>query len=324
MKSLFKPLHSTLKRFLLTAMQKNRILAYLLKEDILFKSFIEEIFDHESYLKNNPDVKSAGVDPVEHWLNYGMKEGRLISPFISFRYKPSADYVKRPGWRHFTWKGSSVVVRVSKTRPDIMKFSQYDEIAILSTKHCIYVAELIQQNLKKINVNSSIINECPQKGFKKVLHFVICPQMFLNLPEVYIAFQMEQTVSSRWFSEKYFEILANSCAIFDYSLSNVEFMQKHGLDMQQIYYMPIDYLKDYDMKNDTLEKNYDVLFYGDIKNERRKSFINIIREHYSVKVIADLFGEDLLKEIKKAKVLINIHYYEDALLETTRIYECLS
>ena len=35
-------------------------------------------FSGETYLKLNPDVKNAGVNPYEHYLNYGIMEGRKI------------------------------------------------------------------------------------------------------------------------------------------------------------------------------------------------------------------------------------------------------
>jgi glycosyltransferase involved in cell wall biosynthesis len=38
------------------------------------------LFDPEYYLSNNPDVKKAGVDPFEHFLNFGGSEGRDPSP----------------------------------------------------------------------------------------------------------------------------------------------------------------------------------------------------------------------------------------------------
>ena len=324
MMPIFKPLRSAIKRFFLSFFPKNRRKAGLSKEEKLFKALILEVFDRESYLKNNPDVKLAGVDPVEHWFNFGMQEGRFISSFVNVAFKPSAAATKGPGWQYFSWQGSAVAVRVRKIQPKTLQLAQYGEVVILTTKHCIYVAELIRQSLSKIRINASIITECPQKGFKQVPHFVICPQMFSNLPELYIAFQMEQTVNSRWFTEKYFAILRDAYAIFDYSITNIGFLQKHGFGMQQIYYMPIDYLKNYHSQNDQQEKKYDVIFYGDTNNARRQSFINKIKEHYSVKIINNLFGAELLNEVRKAKVLINIHYYEDALLETTRINECLS
>ncbi len=35
-------------------------------------------FDPKAYLKANPDVKRAKVDPAHHWLNHGYKEGRPL------------------------------------------------------------------------------------------------------------------------------------------------------------------------------------------------------------------------------------------------------
>jgi len=72
------------------------------------------------------------------------------------------------------------------------------------------------------------------------------------------------------------------------------------------------------------EKEYDVLFYGDINNDRRREFIKSIQGEFNVKLINNIFGESLYQELRKGKVVINIHYYEGALLETTRIFECLS
>ena len=35
-------------------------------------------FDKAAYLKANPDVAKANVDPVKHWLEYGYREGRPL------------------------------------------------------------------------------------------------------------------------------------------------------------------------------------------------------------------------------------------------------
>jgi hypothetical protein len=39
---------------------------------------LPENFDPKAYLKANPDVKAAKMDPVQHWLTYGYKEGRPL------------------------------------------------------------------------------------------------------------------------------------------------------------------------------------------------------------------------------------------------------
>ena len=34
------------------------------------------LFDTQGYLAMNPDVAAAGINPLEHWLQYGIYEDR--------------------------------------------------------------------------------------------------------------------------------------------------------------------------------------------------------------------------------------------------------
>lgn len=212
---------------------------------------------------------------------------------------------------------------VGATRFDLRS---HGKACVLTTQHCLFVGELIARQLTRVGVECQIIFEKPAEGFQPIPHFVICPQMFAELPDLYVAFQMEQTVSSRWLTEQYLHKLEHSFAIFDYSLTNIGYFTENGLHYQQINYMPIGYLPNYasDGAGRASEKPYDILFYGDANNERRREFISRISEKYEVKIIGNLFGEALYAELRKAKVVINVHYYEGALLETTRLYESLS
>lgn len=197
------------------------------------------------------------------------------------------------------------------------------DVVVLTTPHCSYVADLMVRALEKIAISARVIFEMPHHGYDDVPHIVICPQMFPVLPGFYVAYQMEQSVSSRWFTEDYFKRLENSFAIFDYSLTNIAHLQAEGLSMKQINYLPIGYIPAYKKRVSAVEE-YDVLFYGDINNDRRRLYVSEISKRYNVKVINDCFGHELYLEMAKAKIVINVHYYEGALLETTRIFECLS
>ena len=200
-----------------------------------------------------------------------------------------------------------------------------DGFVILTTKHTHYIAKLLAQCLDKINVSSHIIFEMPTQGYSNAWHIVICPQIFSTLPQHYIAFQMEQSVSSRWFNEEYFTRLQNARYIFDYSLSNIEFLHNNDITFGKLFYLPVGLLKNTnptDISSTVYE--YDVAFYGDPNCERRQRFLKKLQENFNVKVISEVFGDELHQLLKKAKVIVNIHYYEGALLETTRIYECLS
>lgn len=194
-------------------------------------------------------------------------------------------------------------------------------VIILTTPHCLFIARLLQDKLKKVGIVSEIIQHKPKEGFSKNLHIVICPQIFEDLPPYYIAYQMEQSVSSRWFDEKYFKRLQRAIAVLDYSIENIKFLLGKGFSYKQLFFLPIFSANFTDSQDEYM---YDVLFYGDINNERRKSVLEKLKKKYKVKIISNLFGEELYKEIKRAKVILNLHYYEGALLESTRIFEVLS
>lgn len=206
-----------------------------------------------------------------------------------------------------------------------------NEVAIICTPHTFYVAMLLERELAGLGFAVSIATEEPAR-YADCLHIVICPQMLKKLPGRYVAFQMEQSVSPRWFTDQYLDILEHSVAILDYSLANVAFLQRKGLSYRQIYYLPLgphpDFISALQARGLPLgrppEKKYDVLFYGDCHIPRRREALAFLSSRFAVKVIGNTFGAELYREILAAKVVLNIHYYEDALLETTRIYECLS
>ena len=205
-------------------------------------------------------------------------------------------------------------------------------ITILTNPHTLFVAHLIDNKLRDSGFHTEIIANLSISSFTDNVYIVICPQMFTALPANYFAFQMEQSIHSRWFTEEYFTILKNSIATLDYSLDNINFLQKNEIEYRQTFYLPISYFhnyKKYLVSNGVKfpkkqQEKYDVLFYGDEHCERRKLFLNALKTRFKVKIISNLFSEQLYPYLLSAKVVVNIHYYEDALLETTRIYECLS
>ncbi|MGL5525031.1 MAG: GT99 family glycosyltransferase N-terminal domain-containing protein [Aeromonas veronii] len=254
----------------------------------------------------------------------------LLRPMVILARDPSL-FIK--GWRTLRHHGvRETLHRVSHvfghqshysmSEPISLGDKETAELVILTTTHCGYLAELMCASLKKVNIQAVVQYQMPEEGYLDVLHIVICPQMFPVLPGQYIAYQLEQSVSSRWFTDDYLARLENSLAIFDYSLKNIAFLQDKGLNYRQIYHLPVGFLPR--ELADSVPETVDVLFYGDINNDRRRAYVAELKKHFSVKIINNLFGDELYTEMSKAKVIVNIHYYEGALLETTRIYECLS
>ncbi|OOF53792.1 hypothetical protein BKK56_10650 [Rodentibacter genomosp. 2] len=232
-------------------------------------------------------------------------------------------------YQKFGLKLREIIFNISCLRRDKSKDISFDlykqkDVYVLTTKHCLYIASLIENGLKKEGINSKIIFESPKSGFGEGLHFVVCPQMFAFLPKHYVAYQLEQSVSSRWFTPNYLKKLNYAYKVFDYSIENIKYLENKGINKRNLYFMPISYNSGYADLIGKENEEYDVLFYGDSSNTRRKRYLNSLAENFNIRIVSNLFGEELYKELSKAKIIINIHYYDGALLETTRLYECLS
>jgi len=213
-------------------------------------------------------------------------------------------------------------------RGDLQKVKN---ISIISNQQTVFLAELLKRYLNSFGFLTSIDSKYSTETLSD-LYLVICPQAFEALPPPNrrIVYQMEQSISPRWFTGEYINILYNSLAIFDYAKCNKEFLVTKKIPANQIFYVPLAPLnKSHDTENESeflnpRHKVSDVLFYGDLKNKRRQRYLKELKKHFNVRVETNLFGAALHEAIAQTKVVVNIHYYEGAILESTRVCECLS
>ncbi|HIF5918546.1 TPA: GT99 family glycosyltransferase N-terminal domain-containing protein [Raoultella ornithinolytica] len=263
-------------------------------------------------------------------LSRFLLSGGLLS---TERYKTALRLIMSGNWKGAADGFKRVMNRAATDSAPAAAFLDNGDVRILATQHTLFVAHLIEKSLLESGLTAQVSTSYAAEHDNGQLHIVVCPQMFKQLPEHYIAFQMEQSVNSRWFTEEYFARLNNAVAIFDYSLKNIEYLLHQGIPYQKLFYMPISSYVDYpaylsqigyDLSERKGDKAADVLFYGDPNCERRKAYLQELKKHFNVTVASEVFGDRLTKMVKDARVVINIHYYEDALLETTRLYETLS
>jgi Domain of unknown function (DUF4915)/Glycosyltransferase family 25 (LPS biosynthesis protein) len=199
------------------------------------------------------------------------------------------------------------------------------KLCVLTTRHTEFVAHNIAEALLKHGFAVDIIFQEPE-SFDHDFYFVLCPQMFRSLPpgQKRVTFQFEQSVSERWFNKDYIDLLRNSFATFDYSQINIAYLAEYDCAYPHVFYMPVGATSRW-TNLPPIEKKTQVLFYGDYKSSpRRRSLLDALDAKFSVERIDNLFGEQLRQKIRGSKVVVNLHYYEGALLETTRIQECLS
>jgi hypothetical protein len=147
------------------------------------------------------------------------------------------------------------------------------------------------------------------------------------LPKNYIAVQLEQSgvPNTNWFTPLYFKLLNGAIEVWDYSIRNVNNLKKH-INVPLVY-VPLLYMKHLTYEERlTTKKDIDILFMGAM-NKRREDLLNKLREHGLNVYVADtynLWDEERNNIVKRSKILLNIHYYESAILETARLSYALS
>ena len=194
---------------------------------------------------------------------------------------------------------------------------------IVTTPHTEFIAEAMIAALAKTRLTVTRGTEMPA-SFDHDLYIVVAPQMFATLPPPgkLIVAQMEQVRASRWVDDAYMARMHASLAVLDYSRDNIEALTERGLPFKQLYYVPIRPLRRADPQKTA--RDIDVLFYGAIASERRGRYITALREKLNLRVESDTFGPALRDILDRTKIVANIHFYENALLETTRLGEALS
>lgn len=221
----------------------------------------------------------------------------------------------------------------SKTFKDFffISFTEYENefdlkiksFTVLTTPHCHIIAQQLKFLLEKIGFACQITYDEDEllSNSSKSIPLVLAPQMFSKLPKKFIAFQLEQKGSS-WFTEEYLSILRRATFVLEFSQDNLEFLQRNGINFEKLYYCPI-FPNSFSLPlkyTEIKDKNYDLVFYGAI-NSRRKRILYELSKKFKILILSDVFGEKLYRELLKARILLNIHFYEDAHLETTRLIE---
>uniref|UniRef100_A0A6C0C4A1 Uncharacterized protein n=1 Tax=viral metagenome TaxID=1070528 RepID=A0A6C0C4A1_9ZZZZ len=109
----------------------------------------------------------------------------------------------------------------------------------------------------------------------------------------------------------------NATNIFDYSEMNIT---NYPEDFKnKALYLPVPLEENPKIIS---EKEYDVLFFGGL-NDRRKKILEYLKKDMNIRVVTNVFGEELYDMIKKARIVLNIHFKGESLLETARIYDCI-
>lgn len=215
----------------------------------------------------------------------------------------------------------------SEINNKIINFNN-NEFIIVTTRWGIKIAESLKNMLEEFGYKTSIIidsisNEILKNNKTRPNEYFII--LFSHLvskmpePNKYIIYQLEQKRQSMLITQKVLNNISNSLITWDYSNENIA-----NFDIQynkKIVFQPISIINNIQESNFAIK--YDLLFFG-VNCARRTNILNYLkRKKYNIFITNSIFGENLYKIITQSKIILNLHVYEDAILEIARLNEVL-
>ena len=158
------------------------------------------------------------------------------------------------------------------------------------------------------------------------LSLVVSPIQESELPDRFVAYQLEPLIASPALSWSHLRKLQRASLILDYSSRNRVLLERFGFSSSKTLTVPICPTQ----VNSSSEivpyedRDIDVLFFGWTQSPRRQEALKSLSQNLNVTVIQDTYGEDMDRIISRAKLCVNIHFYKNALLEQVRIAQCFS
>lgn len=233
--------------------------------------------------------------------------------------------------RVLSWTRKNMHRKMPISFQDPMKSLQNSSrVVIVHPPMLVYAAHLFVLYLQRWGVQSIRSDSFyPVRETDSVV--VLAPLSFEALPKSYFIYQVESLEVSPVLSPEYLEVLAQSQGILDSSKRNIQLLRSLGFDNEAMSQLTLSHAQNIEVPLNSRNANVpgidqrdiDVLFYGAV-NERRRVALEHISSRFTVLVVSDTYGQEMDKLIRRAKVVINIHFYEGALLETLRISQCFT
>lgn len=227
---------------------------------------------------------------------------------------------------------------------------KFKTVRFYTTKYVLNLTRSLSQMLLRelkiltadIVCDTPITSETVQRNRTKPteLLFILIPQLLVAdigaVPEPgkYCIYQLEQlndkmhdnTVIKTTFNPILTSLIRNSVAAFDYSSVNLDYYPKSLRSKITVLPPPIRITQPPAIPE---THRSDILFYGSM-NPRRERILTRLAEtlgqrghNYNIQVLTRAFGDELMHYISSARIVLNIHFYANSILETDRIHTAL-
>lgn len=137
----------------------------------------------------------------------------------------------------------------------------------------------------------------------------------------YIVYQLESLNENRGLLPEYPEywpLLQNAAAIWDYSPAGAAYLRRKGL--QRVAHVPPAFHRSLESFRPKPDPDIDVLFFGSPHERRQRIMQGLQDRGIGAVTLHGVFGEERNQHIARAKIVLNIHAWDDLNgLETVRL-----
>jgi hypothetical protein len=137
------------------------------------------------------------------------------------------------------------------------------------------------------------------------------------LPDDAVVYNLEQIVDgAMWVTPRYLELLRRH-RVWDYSARNCSALEHLGV--QRPVHVPIGHAPSLERIAPARE-DIDVLFYGAYNARRLTLLARLEQRGWSVARSNGIYGEERDALVARARIVLNVHYYEQSRLEVPRCF----
>jgi SAM-dependent methyltransferase len=146
----------------------------------------------------------------------------------------------------------------------------------------------------------------------------LLPPSALNLlPKDSVLFNLEQVQSdSPWMHGSYLSLMQKH-PVLDYSIRNQVALAARGIAHARV--LPVGYASGLTRITPAASKDIDVLFYGSLNDRRSHVLDALAARGVKVQHLFGVYGAERDHAIARAKIVLNMHFYDAAIFEAVRV-----
>jgi hypothetical protein len=133
-------------------------------------------------------------------------------------------------------------------------------------------------------------------------------------------FNFEQLGSTSSLAGPEYRAWLSDWLVLDYHASNVELLKRENGTRQLAFELPVVPSTSLVTASDE-PKSVDVLFYGTMSERRSHVIAQLEAMGLKVELVAGAYGHELAPAVRRARLVLHVHYYEQALFPVARVLQ---